>query len=128
MAESLLSWKGRSCIEVIFRQNRGDYAALKGMLQKCFEPASKKELYMTEFQVRRKQQDEDWASFGDNLRTLRGKSYPDLATKAQEVLALNRFLSQLDNPQVNFAVRQKQPTNIDQAVQYTLEAVIFTAT
>ena len=38
------------------------------------------------------------------------------------MLALNRFLTQLDNPQVNFSVRQKQPTNIDQAVQFTLEA------
>ena len=30
--------------------------------------------------------------------------------------------SQLENPQVNFSMRQKQPTNIDQAVQFTLEA------
>ena len=50
------------------------------------------------------------------------KSYPDLPFKAQDVLALNCFLIQLDNPQVNFSVRQKQPTNIDQSVQFTLEA------
>ena len=114
--------KAAAALKRFSDDTRGDYAALKGALQKRFEPASKKELYMAEFQVRRKQQDENWASFGDNLKTLTEKSYPDLATEAQEVLALNRFLSQLDNPQVNFAVRQKQPTNIDQAVQYTLEA------
>ena len=114
--------KAAAALKRFSDDTRGDYAALKGALRKRFEPASKKELYMAEFQVRRKQQDEDWASFSDNLRTLAEKSYPDLATEAQEVLALNRFLSQLDNPQVNFAVRQKQPTNIDQAVQYTLEA------
>ena len=38
------------------------------------------------------------------------------------MLALNRYFTQLENPQVNFSVRQKQPTNIDQAVQFTLEA------
>ena len=32
-------------------ETRGDYAVLKGALQKRFEPASKKELYMAEFQV-----------------------------------------------------------------------------
>ena len=51
-----------------------DYTALKAALQKRFEPASKKELYMAEFQVRRKRNDEDWASFGDNLRFLAEKS------------------------------------------------------
>jgi len=37
-------------------------------------------------------------------------------------LALNHYLAQLDNPQVKFSMRYKQPTNIDQVVQYTLEA------
>ena len=50
------------------------------------------------------------------------KSYPDVTSEAQEVLALNHYLTQLDNPQVNFSVRHKQLTSIDQAVQYTLEA------
>lgn len=31
---------------------RNDYATLKEVLQKQFEPVSKKELYMTEFQAR----------------------------------------------------------------------------
>ena len=77
---------------------------------------------MAEFQIRRKRKDEDWASFGDSLRFLAEKSYPDLTSEAQEVLALNHYLTQLENPQVNFSVRHKQPTSIDQAVQYTLEA------
>jgi len=46
---------------------RDDYAALKKTLQKCFEPESKKELYMVDFQKRRKQKDKDWTSFGDYL-------------------------------------------------------------
>ena len=42
---------------------RDDYAALKVVLQRRFKPVSKKELYMAEFQVRRKWKDENWASF-----------------------------------------------------------------
>ena len=55
------------------------------------------------------------------MRLLAEKAYPDLQAEAQEALALYRFLTQLENPQVNFAVRQKQPANVDQALQYTLE-------
>ena len=55
------------------------------------------------------------------MRLLAEKAYPDLQAEAQEVLALYQFLTQLDNPQVNFAVRQKQPVNVDQALQNTLE-------
>ena len=50
------------------------------------------------------------------------RAYPDLQVEAQEVLALNHFLTQLDHPQISFAVRLKQPTTVDQAVQHTLEA------
>ena len=77
---------------------------------------------MAEFQARQKSKTEDWASFADELRLLAEKAYPDLQAEAQEALALYRFLTQLDNPQVNFAVRQKQPANVDQALQYTLDA------
>ena len=117
-----LTGKAAAALKRFPEATTNDYAALKAALQTRFEPASKKELYMVEFQVRRKRKDEDWASFGDNLWFLAEKSYPDLPSEAQEVLALNRFLTQLDNPQVHFSVRQKQPTNIDQAVQFTLEA------
>ena len=118
---SKLKWLKVCLTGKVPEATRDDYAALKEALQKRFEPASKKELYMAECQVRQKRKDEDWASFGDNLRTLAEKGYPDLASDAQEVLAPNHYLAQLENPQVSFSVRQKQP-NIDQAVQYTLEA------
>ena len=117
-----LTGKAAAALKHFPEGTRNDYATLKEALQKRFEPASKKELYMAEFQVRQKRNDEDWASFGDSLRFLVEKSYPDLTLEAQEVLALNNYLAQLDNPQVNFSVRHKQPTNIDQAVQFTLEA------
>ena len=98
------------------------YLSLKEALKKCFEPESEREHYMAEFQARQRTKVEDWASFADNLRFLAEKAYPSLQAEAQEALALNWFLTQLEHSQINFAVRQKQPANIDQAVQYTLEA------
>ena len=45
--------KAAAALKRFSDKTRGDYAALKGALQKRFEPVSK-ELYMAEFQVRRK--------------------------------------------------------------------------
>ena len=47
-------------------------------LNKCFNPDSKCELYVSELHSRKKQKDEDWASFGDALKVLVDKAYGDL--------------------------------------------------
>ena len=83
------------------------YSSLKDALKKRFDPESKRELYKAEFQARQKTKAEDWVSFADDLRLLAEKAYPSLQAEAQEALALNQFLTQLEHPQINFAVRQK---------------------
>ena len=90
-------------------------------LKKRFEPACRKEVFMAEFQRRTKQRTEDWAAFGEDLRTLVERAYPTLQHEAQELLALNRFLDEIKDPQLAFGVRQRTPTNLDQAVAATLE-------
>ncbi|KAL5480079.1 hypothetical protein EMCRGX_G023701 [Ephydatia muelleri] len=68
-----------------------------------------------------KEKGEDWASFGDALRLLADSAYPELEEKARECLALNQFLSQLDNPQVAFGVKQKRPQTVDEAALAAME-------
>ena len=68
-----------------------------------------------------KQKGEGWAEFGEDLRVLADKAYPDLVDEARERFALNQYLIQLSNPQVAFAVKQTKPTTVDDAVQATLE-------
>ena len=116
-----LTGKAATVLKHLPEETRDSYTGLKEELKKRFEPDSKKELYMAEFQARQKTGTEDWASFADDLRLLAEKVYSGLPAEAQEALALNRFLTQLANPQISFAVRQRQPASVDQAVQYTLE-------
>ena len=40
-------------------------------------------------------------------------------------LSLERYLGELDNPQIAFNVRQKQPKTLDEAVMCTLETEIY---
>ena len=56
-------------------------------------------------------------SYGSWLKRL----LPDLDDKAKELLALERYLGELDNPQVALAVQQREPKTGDEAVTLTLE-------
>jgi hypothetical protein len=101
--------------------DRATFAKIVAGLTKRFEPECRKELYVAEFQRRTKRRSEDWAAYAEDLRTLVEKAYPALQTEAQELLALNHFLAQIENVHVAFGVRQKAPTTLDAAVATTLE-------
>ena len=101
--------------------DRATFDKIVAGLTKRFEPECRKELYIAEFQGRRKRRNEDWAAYADDLKTLVEKAYPALQAEAQELLALNNFLAQIENPQLAFGVRQKAPTTLDAAVAATLE-------
>ena len=100
---------------------KADYAGVKAALRIRFEPESKQSRYRAELETRRKKREEGWADFTEDLRVLSEKAYPRLQPQARECLALTAFLKQISNPQVAFAVRQKQPRNLDEAVTATLE-------
>ena len=100
---------------------KGDYDATIKALTDRFETESRKELFLAEFQCRRKKKTEDWATFADNLLILAEKAYPSLQPEAQELLALNHYLDHLNNPHVAFGVRQKRTASMDVAVAVTLE-------
>ena len=85
-----------------------------------FEPESKCALYEAEFQSRRKRPGEDWASFGEDMKSLAIKAFLDLNEAAKEQLAVSNYLSQLD-PQLAFSVRQRKPKTMAEAVTATLE-------
>ena len=86
-----------------------------------FELDSKQKLYRAELTTRARQREKDWATYGDVLRTLADKVYSDLEEKVRKHLALGQFLSNIDNPQVAFGVRQKCPETLDAAVMMTIE-------
>ena len=102
---------------------RADFSAATNALQKRFEPESKKELYMAEMQTRSLNTTEDWAVFGEELKRLADKAYPDLQEEARERLALNQYLARLEHPHARlaFSVRQNKPMCVDEAVRITLE-------
>ena len=116
-----LTGRAASVYKRLSEETKADLKKTKEALEERFEPASRKELYRAELASRKKKRSEDWATYGEELTRLAEKAYPDLAVEAQERLALNQYLAQLENPQVAFSVKQKTPETVDQAVRLTLE-------
>ena len=97
---------------------RANFKLATEALQKSFGPESKKELHTTAMQTPSRKSKEDWAVFGEDLKHL---AYPDLQEDARERLALNHYLSHLDDPRLGFSVGQSKPISVNEAVTTTLE-------
>ena len=54
----------------------------KNALQERFEPESRKDLYLAEFQTQYKAKTESWPNFGEDLRVV-DKAYPSLDDEAR---------------------------------------------
>lgn len=106
---------------------KGDVALVKAALRERFEPASKKDMYVAEFYCRRKDASEEWVEYAEDLRTLVDKAYSDLSDEAREKLALHNYLQQLDDI-TGFAVKQKKPATLHDAVTATLEIESYRTT
>ena len=104
---------------------RMDYKEAKKALKKRFEPESRREYYVAELQTRRRRKGEDWASYGEELKSIAEKAYPDLEPNAREQFALTQFLASITNPQVAFSVRQRRPTTVDAAVTTAMEMELY---
>ena len=103
----------------------GPFDGLSEALYQCFELDSRHELYRVEFQTRRKKRTESWADFGGDLCALANKAFPTLGTNGKQQLALHQYLASLSNPQVSFALRQRKPATVEEAVAATLEVESF---
>ena len=74
------------------------YPQVKDTLRKQFEPSMKVDLYKAQLQNRNKQSRESWGDFADEVCVLVEKAYLHLREDSRECIALNHYLSQIDNP------------------------------
>jgi len=120
-----LAGRAQKAFQGLPEASRDTYDHVKTALTERFEPASKRELYNAELQVRTRKANEGWADFAEEVQRLTEKVFPDLDGRSQEQLALTHYLSRLSNPQVAFAVKQQKPKKLDEAVRATLETESF---
>ena len=93
-----LSGRAATTLRRLPEETRVNFRHMIKALRKSFEPESKRELYMAELWTQMKKRNEDWAVYGEDLRQLADKAYPDLEDTARERFAMNHYLTQLTNP------------------------------
>ena len=114
-----LTGRAQTAYQHLPQDSRASYEGAKEALKNRFEPASRKARYQEEFHSWKKKRTEAWADYAEDLRILCDKSFPDLPEEAKEQLSLQKYLEQLDQPQVAFAVKQRVPKSLDEAVTAT---------
>jgi len=84
--------KAHVAYQCFSHETQETFSLAKAALRERFEPSSKQAYYRTEFERREKQDEEDWADFGDDLVSLASRAFPDLQEQAREQLTLLCFL------------------------------------
>lgn len=116
-----MTGKAQVACKRLSADTRGSYNTAKEALHQRFEPDSKRQLYAAEFHSRGRRSAEQCGDFTDALRSLADKAFPALGEDAKALLALDRYLGELDDSKVAFAVRQGRPKTLEEAVASTLE-------
>ena len=116
-----LTGRAQTAFKKLSDADKESFEAAAKALKDRFEPQSKKELYVAEFYAHRKRKTEGWAEYGEDLRVLVDKAFPSLAADAKQLLALQHCMSQIENVQIAFSIRQRNPKTVEEAVRATLE-------
>eukprot|EP00731_Ephydatia_muelleri_P010068 Em0005g654a len=122
-----LKEKVQTAWKQLSEETRGNYQLAMDAFQKWFEPSSKREHYVTEIHFRKRKSSEQWGDFADQLRCLADKAFSTLVGDTKEVLALDRYLSEIADLKIAFAVRQQRPETLQEAVTSTLQMESYAA-
>ena len=73
-----------------------DFDTLMKVLHKRFRPSGHEEIFIAEFESRRKLEKESYTDFAFALRSLVSRAYPDIGHKGRESMVRKQFLATLD--------------------------------
>jgi len=114
-----MTGKARRAWERFTAEAKLSYQTAVSCLCEQFEPSCHRDLHGNKFRTMGKNKGETWADFADRLRNSADLAFPELGNMAKERITVDRFLGSLDNPTVALFVRQKHPTTLNEASQYT---------
>lgn len=92
------------------------YAILEQKLSERFGSSRQQTRYLTKFETRKRNIGEAVASYGDDLRLLARRAYPDLGTEAQESLALHQLYKNI-SLDLKYRCMDRNCSTIEEAVE-----------
>lgn len=105
--------------------NVRDYARLKSVLGRRFNPVEREVAFRCEFKNRKREKQESAAEFGYALRRLALKAYPHVTYSALEAQIIDHFIHGLGHYELKKHVQFHHPLSLDQAIAYAMEYEAF---
>jgi len=101
------------------------YKQLLDRLRSRFGSYDMETKYQTEIQCRRRKPDESLRELAQDIRRLMMLAYPGERSKMAERLAKEYFIVALDDPELEFKVREKEPQTLDSALKTAQRLEMF---
>ncbi|KAK3099961.1 hypothetical protein FSP39_012572 [Pinctada imbricata] len=123
----LLSLDGpaKQMLSELTADKMGNYSCIKQVLTNRFNPVERETAYRCEFKSRRRQKGESLQDYGNCLRKLALKGYPNTPYSGVEAHVIDQFIQGISNPKLREHVQFKHPETLDKAVAVALEYESF---
>ncbi len=109
----------------IDRRDQKNYACLVSALTTRFEPSNYAEVYRAELKSRVRDKNENLSVLAQDIKRLIRKVYADVPKSTRDELAKECFIDALNDEDMEWAVHQNKPVNIDDALQFAMEFESF---
>jgi len=98
---------------------------LTKLLKERFSGTTQSEKFKMELRGRLRQPRETLTDLYRDIKRLMALGYPDLEPKAREVIAIDRFVDSLGDPELALKIRERTPTTLDEALRAGLRQEIW---
>ncbi len=109
----------------IDRRDQRNYACLVAALTTRFEPSNYAEVYRAELKSRIRDKNESLCVLAQDIKRLVRKVYTNVPRQVRDELCKDGFIDALNDEEMEWAVHQNKPYNVDDALQYAMEFEAF---
>ena len=102
-------------------------SGLTKILERRYDGKSFADKHRTELRSRRRRNGESISNLHVDIRRLAALAFPDVESRARESISCDYFLDALDDPGLALKIRERQPSDLDAALQIALQLEVWTA-
>ena len=102
-------------------------SGLTRILESRFGGQAVSDKHRIELGNRRRRENETLQSLHSDVRRLAALAYPDAQPKTREVISCDHFLDAIADPDLEPKIRQRQPSDLDSALNIALQLEVWSA-